>query len=200
MPLPKQRPDDGAEQSGCLAASCALIYALQRRKNPRVVCKMASVAQKLTSIDRELSRLQDRKTELLASLRGFENRDQLMQHMYDLTKETARVDVLRCSVMGGKFRDYGDTREGWDYEVRFDYVLDDGEIYRVHVTDTRCFLMTKHSYQHIKIDQGEPRHHPAAVLFHGVLKGDAKTYAGLDRSYFPEGDPSWEGSCLEKYW
>lgn len=161
---------------------------------------MASVAEKLTSIDRDLNRLQDQKTKLIAMLQGFKNRDRLMKKIYRITGETAKVNVIRCSVFGGRFTDYGDTRENWDYEVRFDYVLDDGEIYRVYVRDTHCFLMTKHSYQHIKIDQQVPSHHPAAILFHGLLRENAKTYAGLDRSYFPEGDVSWEGSCLEMYW
>lgn len=161
---------------------------------------MSSIAEQLTSIDEDCSRLQDYKTELLATLRGFKNRDRLMKEIYRLTGETARVSVVRCSVFGGKFTDYGDTRENWDYEVRFDYVLDDGEIYRVYMRDRHCFLMTKHSYQHIKIDQEDPSHHPATTLFHKLLKGNAQTYAGLDRSYFPEGDASWEGSCLENYW
>ena len=161
---------------------------------------MASIADKLARIDRDLERLQDRKANLLATLQAFKNRGQLMKEIYRLTGETARVDVARCSVLGGKFTDYGDTRENWHYEVCFDYVLDDGGVYRVEMTDTHCFLMTEHNYQHIEIDQEDPRHHPAATLFHGLLKGNAETYAGLDRSYFPEGDPSWEGSCLEKYW
>lgn len=152
-------------------------------------------------IDQKLNSLQNRKTELSITMQAFMNRGRLMDEIYRLTGETKRVNVIRCSVLGGRFFDYGDTRKNWGYEVCFDYVLDNGEIFRVDMTDTQCLLMTKsHGCQHLQIDPANPQHHPAATVFYKLLKGNAKTYAKLDRMYFPVGDPSWEGSCLDKYW
>jgi len=162
---------------------------------------MSSIARDLADVEKLLKGLHERKSQLLATLSAFEKRGELMNEIYRLTAETKRVDVTRCSVLGGNFIDYDDSRAGWQYEVCFDYVLDGGETFRVSMTDTRGVVMdTSPGSTYVPIDPDNPNHHPAATVFYKLLRGDARNYTELDRAYFPAGDSSWEGSCIDKYW
>lgn len=164
---------------------------LNNKKNNLLQQKQI-IDSKLLALDEEINALHT----------AFNNRNQLVKKIYEIANEEYIDEINVASILGGHYFDYDDSRKHFDYEVCFDYVIDnkiyccnirDKAVYRFYVKD----INKQEETVYCALDPNNINHQPAYLFWSKVLKFDAKNYMDLDKNYFPVGDASWSGSGLK---
>lgn len=131
----------------------------------------------------------------------IENKKNIVKNIYmlcNLEYDDMTNLVSVASINGGKYIDYDDSRKYYNFCVRFDYKYSGLRI-STYIYDTEVYLITDHkSYKHVAIDNNNPSHYLAYLLFNNLLNGDAHNYIKLPEDFFPIGDPEYNGSLLEE--
>lgn len=130
----------------------------------------------------------------------IENKKNLVKNIYmlcNLEYDDMANLVSVASINGGEFIDYNDSRKSYKFCVRFDYEYS-GLLIRTYIYDTEAYLITDRSYKHTEIDNNNPSHHLAYLVFNKLLNGNAFNYIKLPEELFPIYDPEYNGSLLEK--